>query len=155
MPDGHRDVPGRDRDGQTAHRLGGRRAPRADDRTGADQAPDPRGGRPPQHPPQRPLQRPRPPRRHRDGTERSLKSSYSGNEGGECVEVAAAAGAVCVRDSKAPPSLNSPSSARSGLPSLTSQPDTDVQGTGCERGVFAQRGLHERRCPDLGRRVDE
>ncbi|MFF7298725.1 DUF397 domain-containing protein [Streptomyces sp. NPDC008265] len=28
------------------------------------------------------------------------KSSYSGAEGGECVEVAAAAGAVLVRDSK-------------------------------------------------------
>ncbi|PAZ09779.1 DUF397 domain-containing protein [Streptomyces sp. SA15] len=31
-----------------------------------------------------------------------FKSSYSGNEGGECVEVAAAPGTVHVRDSKAP-----------------------------------------------------
>ncbi|MEJ8650604.1 DUF397 domain-containing protein [Streptomyces sp. MS1.AVA.3] len=31
-----------------------------------------------------------------------FKSSYSGNEGGECVEVAAPPGAVHVRDSKAP-----------------------------------------------------
>ncbi|MEV7063704.1 DUF397 domain-containing protein [Streptomyces collinus] len=31
-----------------------------------------------------------------------FKSSYSGNEGGECLEVAAAPGAVHVRDSKAP-----------------------------------------------------
>ncbi|MER5687661.1 DUF397 domain-containing protein [Streptomyces sp. NPDC002205] len=29
-----------------------------------------------------------------------FKSSYSGAEGGECVEVAAAEDAVCVRDSK-------------------------------------------------------
>ncbi|PPS68950.1 MULTISPECIES: DUF397 domain-containing protein [Streptomyces] len=31
-----------------------------------------------------------------------FKSSYSGNEGGECLEVAAAPGAVHVRDSKHP-----------------------------------------------------
>ncbi|AXK35623.1 DUF397 domain-containing protein [Streptomyces armeniacus] len=29
-----------------------------------------------------------------------FKSSYSGPEGGECVEVAAANGTICVRDSK-------------------------------------------------------
>ncbi|RFU87519.1 DUF397 domain-containing protein [Streptomyces triticagri] len=29
-----------------------------------------------------------------------FKSSYSGAEGGECVEVAAAQGTVCVRDTK-------------------------------------------------------
>ncbi|CAM5456622.1 hypothetical protein SALBM311S_10108 [Streptomyces alboniger] len=31
-----------------------------------------------------------------------FKSSYSGNEGGECVEVAATPGTVHVRDAKAP-----------------------------------------------------
>lgn len=31
-----------------------------------------------------------------------FKSSYSGAEGGQCVEVAAAPGTVCVRDSKRP-----------------------------------------------------
>ncbi|MBA2944559.1 DUF397 domain-containing protein [Streptomyces himalayensis] len=31
-----------------------------------------------------------------------FKSSYSGNEGGECVEVSVAPGTVHVRDSKAP-----------------------------------------------------
>ncbi|MFD9975907.1 DUF397 domain-containing protein [Streptomyces sp. NPDC059017] len=31
-----------------------------------------------------------------------FKSSYSGNEGGECLEVAATPGTVHVRDSKAP-----------------------------------------------------
>ncbi|MEU0069302.1 DUF397 domain-containing protein [Streptomyces sp. NPDC006332] len=31
-----------------------------------------------------------------------FKSSYSGNEGGECLEVAASVGTVHVRDSKAP-----------------------------------------------------
>ena len=31
-----------------------------------------------------------------------VKSSYSGNEGGECLEVAAAPGSVHVRDSKDP-----------------------------------------------------
>ncbi|MGW3955127.1 DUF397 domain-containing protein [Streptomyces sp. NPDC004752] len=31
-----------------------------------------------------------------------VKSSYSGGEGGECLEVAATPGAVHVRDSKAP-----------------------------------------------------
>lgn len=31
-----------------------------------------------------------------------FKSSYSGNEGGECLEVAATPGAVHVRDSKIP-----------------------------------------------------
>jgi hypothetical protein len=31
-----------------------------------------------------------------------FKSSYSGNEGGECLEVAAMPGSVHVRDSKAP-----------------------------------------------------
>jgi hypothetical protein len=31
-----------------------------------------------------------------------FKSSYSGNEGGECLEVATAPGTVHVRDSKAP-----------------------------------------------------
>ncbi|MER5719846.1 DUF397 domain-containing protein [Streptomyces sp. NPDC002132] len=31
-----------------------------------------------------------------------IKSSYSGNEGGECLEVAAAPGTVHIRDSKAP-----------------------------------------------------
>jgi hypothetical protein len=31
-----------------------------------------------------------------------FKSSYSGTEGGECVEIAAGPGAVHVRDSKAP-----------------------------------------------------
>lgn len=30
-----------------------------------------------------------------------FKSSYSGTSGGDCVEVAAGAGAVCLRDSKA------------------------------------------------------
>ncbi|MEU6883695.1 DUF397 domain-containing protein [Streptomyces viridosporus] len=31
-----------------------------------------------------------------------FKSSYSGNEGGECLEVAVTPGAIHVRDSKAP-----------------------------------------------------
>ncbi|MFE7750330.1 DUF397 domain-containing protein [Streptomyces sp. NPDC057428] len=31
---------------------------------------------------------------------RWFKSSYSGSDGGDCVEVAAGHGAVCVRDSK-------------------------------------------------------
>ncbi|MBP0459000.1 DUF397 domain-containing protein [Streptomyces montanisoli] len=31
-----------------------------------------------------------------------FKSSYSGNEGGECLEAAATPGAILVRDSKAP-----------------------------------------------------
>lgn len=31
-----------------------------------------------------------------------IKSSYSGAEGGQCVEVAAAGEAVCIRDSKTP-----------------------------------------------------
>ncbi|TPQ15653.1 DUF397 domain-containing protein [Streptomyces sporangiiformans] len=31
-----------------------------------------------------------------------FKSSYSGGEGGECLEVAAAPGTVLIRDSKAP-----------------------------------------------------
>jgi hypothetical protein len=31
-----------------------------------------------------------------------FKSSYSGNEGGECLEAAAAPGAILIRDSKAP-----------------------------------------------------
>lgn len=36
-----------------------------------------------------------------DGSELEwIKSSYSTNDGPECVEVAAAPGAVCVRDSK-------------------------------------------------------
>jgi hypothetical protein len=42
-----------------------------------------------------------------------VKSSYSGNSGGECVEVAVAGGAVAVRDSKVPggPRLTFPAAA--------------------------------------------